>query len=71
MVQSDLETIKDRKRSYMKIDKNKLNAKASNSTMKMVRSISDGDNVEAYKLLDKVVKQKVAAKIDAALKSID
>lgn len=55
----------------MKIDKNRLNAKASNSTVKMVRSISDGDNVEAYKLLEKVVKQKVAAKIDAALKSID
>ena len=33
----------------------------------MVRAISNGKNVDAYKLLEKITRQKVADKIDAAL----
>lgn len=43
--------------------------KKSNATSeKMVRAIYDGNNVEAYKLLEKRLREKIAEKIDAALK---
>lgn len=35
---------------------------------KLVRAISDGDNVEAYKILEQTMKEKVAKKIDDAMK---
>lgn len=34
---------------------------------KMVRAIANGKNVDAYKLLEQIVKQKVADKIDDAM----
>jgi hypothetical protein len=48
----------------MKIDKK--NEKRASS--KMVRSIRKGDNVAAYKLLEKLMKQKIASRIDKILK---
>ena len=48
------------------MDKNKpvKNPKA----YKLVRAIANGDNVEAYKLLEQTLKEKVAKKIDDAMK---
>lgn len=37
-------------------------------TFKLIRAIDSGDNVEAYKLLEKIAKKKIADKIDKALK---
>lgn len=45
----------------------KLRKEPDPTTYKMVRAIAKGDNVEAYKLLEKLARQKVADKIDAAL----
>ena len=44
------------------------NKKVNPDIFNMVKAISDGNNVEAYKLLEKVTKQKIADKIDVALK---
>lgn len=46
----------------------KLVGKSNETSEKMVRAISRGDNVEAYKLLEKRLREKVAEKIDNALK---
>lgn len=35
---------------------------------KMVRAIAKGDNIAAYKLLEKITKQKIAEKINKAMK---
>ena len=43
-------------------------AKSNETSEKMVRAIYDGDNVQAYKLLEKRLREKVAEKIDKALK---
>lgn len=43
-------------------------AKSNETSEKMVRAIYDGDNVQAYKLLEKRLREKVAEKIDNALK---
>ena len=41
----------------------------SNATSEnMVRDIMNGNNVHAYKMLEKRMREKVAEKIDAALK---
>lgn len=55
--------------------KNKKNAKQESAkrkvnpeTFKLIRAIDSGDNVEAYKLLEKIAKKKIADKIDKALK---
>lgn len=42
--------------------------KSTDTTEKMVRAIANGNNVEAYKLLEKRMREKVAEKIDTALK---
>ena len=47
--------------------KNSSNKKPSIKTTKMVMSIAKGDNVKAYNLLEQIVKEKVAKKIDDAL----
>ena len=42
---------------------------SSNETSeRMVRAIANGDNVNAYKLLEKRMREKVAEKIDKALR---
>ena len=43
-------------------------SKSNETSEKMVRAICDGDNVQAYKLLEKRLREKVAEKIDNALK---
>lgn len=43
-------------------------AKSNETSEKMVRAIYDGDNVQAYKLLERRLREKVAEKIDNALK---
>lgn len=43
-------------------------AKSNETSEKMVMAIYDGDNVQAYKLLEKRLREKVAEKIDNALK---
>lgn len=48
----------------MKIDKKDEKRASSN----MVRAIRKGDNVAAYKLLEKLMKQKIASRIDKILK---
>lgn len=47
---------------------NKRRVKSTDTAEKMVRAIYNGDNVEAYNLLEKRLREKVAEKIDAALK---
>ena len=42
--------------------------KSNTTSEKMVRAIANGNNVHAYKLLEKRLREKGAAKIDAALK---
>ncbi len=42
-------------------------SKIDTPTVKMIRAIADGNNVDAYKMLEQVVKAKVARKIDKAL----
>ena len=42
--------------------------KSNATSEKMVRAIASGNNVEAYKLLEKRMREKVAEKIDHALK---
>lgn len=43
----------------------------SNATSEnMVRDIMNGNNVHAYKMLEKRMREKVAEKIDAALKDV-
>lgn len=37
-------------------------------TQKMVNAINKGDNVKAYSILEKIMRQKVSDKIDKALK---
>ena len=37
-------------------------------TYKLVRAIANGDNIEAYKILEQTMKEKVAKKIDDAIK---
>lgn len=51
----------------MKADKKKI-VKSNETSEKMVRAIANGNNVEAYKLLEKRMREKVAEKIDTALK---
>lgn len=38
------------------------------STVRMVNAINKGDNVKAYDILEKIMRQKVSDKIDRALK---
>lgn len=51
----------------MKIDKND----SKKSATKMVRAIRKGDNVTAYKELEKMMKQKFADRLDNVLKDMD
>lgn len=51
----------------MKLDKQDSKKTAT----KMVRAIREGDNVTAYKALEKLMKQKMADRIEAALKDAD
>ena len=52
----------------MKDKKTKHKKGSSNETSeRMVRAIANGNNVEAYKLLEKRMREKVAEKIDKAL----
>lgn len=44
------------------------NSKSNETSEKMVRAICAGDNVNAYKLLEKRLREKVAEKIDTTLK---
>ena len=45
------------------------NSKKSNpKSYKLVRAIDDGKNVDAYKILEQALKEKVAARIDDAMK---
>ena len=46
----------------------KKNTVKNPKTYKLVRAISEGDNVEAYKILEQAMKEKVAKKIDDAMK---
>ena len=41
------------------------------SATKMVKAIRSGDNVKAYKELEKLVKQKFANHLDKVLKDMD
>ena len=41
--------------------------KFDKETVKMVRSIQAGNNVEAYKSLEKIIKDKMSKRIDDAL----
>lgn len=43
--------------------------KFDKETVKMVRSIQAGNNVEAYKSLEKVIKEKMSKRIDDALEN--
>ena len=52
----------------MKKNNNKKSFNSNSTTEKMVRAIYNGNNVEAYKLLEKRLREKVAEKIDNALK---
>ena len=46
----------------------KKKSKSNSTSEKMVRAIYNGDNVEAYKLLERRLREKVSEKIDNALK---
>lgn len=52
-------------------DKDNKKRDVDSTTFKMVRAIAKGNNVDAYKLLEKVTKKKMADKIDSALDSKD
>lgn len=55
-------------RDNMKDKTSKRKKAQSNETSeRMVRAIANGNNVEAYKLLEKRMREKVAEKIDKAL----
>jgi hypothetical protein len=51
----------------MKMDKKTEKKMAT----KMVRAIREGDNVTAYKELEKLMKQKIAKHVDKVLKDVD
>lgn len=42
--------------------------KTDEKAYKLVRAIADGKNIDAYKILEQAMKEKVAKKIDDALK---
>ena len=50
------------------MDKNKKKMVKNPKAYKLIRAIANGDNVEAYKILEQAMKQKVAKKIDDAMK---
>ena len=50
-------------------DGKKQNKQSNQTSERMVRAIAKGDNVEAYKLLEKRLREKVAEKIDDALRN--
>ena len=50
----------------MNKENNKRNK--NDDALKMVCSVDKGDNVKAYKLLEKIVKNKLSKKLDDALK---
>lgn len=51
----------------MKQSKRDKRNKNADDAFKMVRCINDGKNVDAYKLLEKIVKNKLSKKIDDAI----
>ena len=57
----------------MKTDKkdSKNTSRKDSKTFKLVRSIANGNNIDAYKLLEKALKDRVSKRIDAALKDLD
>ena len=52
--------MKDKKTKHKKVSSNE-------TSERMVRAIANGNNVEAYKLLEKRMREKVAEKIHKAL----
>lgn len=46
----------------------KNNKKTRKDSFKLVRAIANGDNVDAYKLLEKAIRDRVSKKIDDAMK---
>ena len=50
------------------IRSSKKTTKSNATSEKMVRAIVNGNNVDAYKLLEKRIREKVSEKIDNALK---
>ena len=44
--------------------------KDKKNTFKLVQAISKGENVDAYKLLEKAMKDRIARRIDDAIKDI-
>lgn len=57
----ECENMKDKTIKHKKVSSNQ-------TSERMVRAIANGDNVNAYKLLEKRMREKVAEKIDNALK---
>ena len=55
------ENMKDKTTKHKKVSSNE-------TSEHMVRAIANGDNVNAYKLLEKRMREKVAEKIDKALR---
>ena len=55
------ENMKDKTTKHKKVSSNE-------TSERMVRAIANGDNVNAYKLLEKRMREKVAEKIDKALR---
>ena len=49
------------------MDKNNKNTK-NPKAYKLVRAIAKGDNIKAYEVLEQALKEKVAKKIDDAMK---
>lgn len=56
----ECENMKDKTVKQKKVSSNE-------TSERMVRAIANGNNVEAYKLLEKRMREKVAEKIDKAL----
>lgn len=50
--------------------KKKKTNNENSETLLFVRALQDGDNVKAYKMLEKAMKKKVAKKIDDAMKDL-
>ena len=64
-VQVECSVIQERDNDMKKVNRE---VKSNATSEKMVRAIASGNNVEAYKLLEKRMREKVAEKIDHALK---
>lgn len=57
-------------RNRAKVTRKAKNKKSGSSSFNLVRSIANGNNVKAYKILEKALKDRVSKRIDDALSNI-